>query len=137
MIEDHWDTRQEYIKQGNELAALEQKQEQEKKEKEKAMKEMQEKMTTVTTQVNNVASSSGGDLMPVYVPQKQETNSNPTNTPVPMDNHISQSQHTLSNLDNMNQLQNKGRAGFQNNMQSAPVQRPFGQNMNPFQGNRF
>ena len=32
MIEDHWDTRQEYIKQGNELAALEQKQEKEKKE---------------------------------------------------------------------------------------------------------
>ncbi len=132
MIEDHWDTRQEYIKQGNELAALEQKQEQEKKEKEKALKEMQEKMTTVTTQANNVRSSSG-DLMPVYVPPKQDTQQPVQNSSNGMP--IPNAPQPRNELDNMKVLENRGRVGFQNNMPSAQIQRPFGQNRNPLQGN--
>lgn len=134
MIEDHWDTRQEYIKQGNELAALEAKQEKEKKDQEKALKEMQEKMVSVSYQANN-ASSSGGELNPVFVPQKQESKSstlepNPTmmpNSPMNSSNR--------GNLDSMKTLENRGRMGFQNNTSTSSFQRPFGQNSNPFQNN--
>lgn len=129
MIEDHWDTRQEYIKQGNELAALEQKQEREKQEQEKAMKEMQERMTTVAAQPNNYAGGGGGDLMPVYVPQKQETSApNPQNVP-------NMPPQGMNGVGGMRPLENRGRMGFQNNMPSSSMQMPSGQNRNPFQGN--
>lgn len=133
MIEDHWDTRQEYIKQGNELAALEAKQEQEKKDKEKALKEMQEKMASVTYQ-NNSASSGGGELTPVFVPQKQERSSpslEPNQSVIPNQN-ITQEQ-VNSELGSIKQLENRGRMGFQNNSSTNTFQRPFGQNSNPFQ----
>ncbi len=133
MIEDHWDTRQEYIKQGNELAALEQKQEKEKKEQEKALKEMKEKMNTVPTQVSNVRSS-GGELMPTYVPPKQEVNPTSQNVPNGIPTQA-MPQPNSKELDSMRALENRGRMGFQNNMQSTMVQRPFGQNRNPMQGN--
>ena len=46
IIEDHWETRQEYIKLGNELAVLEKKQRME-KEKEELMRKVQEKMVSI------------------------------------------------------------------------------------------
>ena len=58
IIEDHWETRQEYIKLGNELAALERKQREE-KEKEEMIRTIQGRMacmpnpTSVTTRDNN------------------------------------------------------------------------------------
>ena len=134
MLEDHWDTRQDYIKQGNELAALEAKQEQEKKEQEKALKEMQDKMTTVNYQTNN-ASSSSGELNPIFVPQKQESRS----TSEPNPSFVPQSSLTSNRnggeLGGMRTLENHGRMGFQNNAQATSFQRPFGQNSNPFQNN--
>ena len=138
MMEDHWDTRQDYIKLGNELAALEAKQEQEKKEQEKALKEMQERMSSVTYQANNSASSSGGELNPVFVPQRQEerTTSSLENVPtlVPQQNTIRLEQKS-EELGSIRTLENRGRMGFQNNSQSTTFQRPFGQNSNPFQNN--
>lgn len=135
MIEDHWDTRQEYIKQGNELAALEAKQEQEKKDQEKAYAEMQEKMVSVSYQANN-ASSSVGELNPVFVPQKQETKSSnldPNPTMIPTNSAVIS--ENRGNLDSMKTLENRGRMGFQNNTSTSSFQRPFGQNSNPFQNN--
>ncbi len=138
MKEDHWDTRQDYIKQGNELAALEAKQEQEKKEQEKALKEMQERMSSVTYQANNSASSSGGELNPVFVPQRHEERETPTletsPTLMPQQNLVRTEQKS-EELGNMRTLENRGRMGFQNNTQTATLQRPFGQNSNPFQNN--
>lgn len=135
MIEDHWDTRQEYIKQGNELAALEAKQEQEKKDQEKAYAEMQEKMVSVSYQANN-ASSSGGELNPVFVPQKQETkNSNLDPNPTMIPTNSAVIPESRGNLDSMKTLENRGRMGFQNNTSTSSFQRPFGQNSNPFQNN--
>lgn len=135
MIEDHWDTRQEYIKQGNELAALEAKQEQEKKDKEKALKEMQEKMASVTYQNNN-ASSGGGELNPVFVPQKQERSSSslePNQSVIP--NQSLTQEQVRTGLESVRQLENRSRMGFQNNPSTSTFQRPFGQNSNPFQNN--
>ncbi len=136
MKEDHWDTRQEYIKQGNELAALEAKQEQDKKEQEKALQAMQERMSTVTYQANNVSSSSGGNLNPVFVPQKQEsrgTSLEPSPTLVPQSTLMPE--RTTGELGGMKALENRGKMGFQNNQSSTTLQRPFGQNSNPFQNN--
>lgn len=132
MMEDHWDTRQDYIKQGNELAALEAKQEKDKKEQEQALKEMQDKMVTVTYQ-NNSASSSGGELNPVFVPQRQETRSATEPAPafVPSSN-VSLEQKTVG-LEGAKALENRGKMGFQNNAATTSFQRPFGQNSNPFQ----
>ena len=97
-------------------------------------KEMQEKMVSVSYQANN-ASSSGGELNPIFVPQKQESKSstlepNPTmmpNSPMNSSNR--------GNLDSMKTLENRGRMGFQNNTSTSSFQRPFGQNSNPFQNN--
>lgn len=139
MKEDHWDTRQEYIKQGNELAALEYKQEQDKKEQEKALKEMQEKMSNVTYQANNVSSSSGGELTPVFVPQKQESrNSTLEPSPTVLPQNTMTSEQKINSLEGVKTLENRGRMGFQNNTATTNFQRPFGQNSNPFQnGGRF
>lgn len=134
MLEDHWDTRQDYIKQGNELAALEEKQEKEKKEQEKALKEMQDKMTTVTYQ-NNSASSSAGELNPVFVPQKQESKITSEPSPSLMPQSTLSPDRNVGELGGMKPLENHGRMGFQNSAQTASFQRPFGQNSNPFQNN--
>lgn len=133
MMEDHWDTRQEYIKMGNELAALDYKQEQEKKEKEKALKEMQGKMSSVTYQANTMGSGSG-ELTPTFVPQKQEPNVSNSTNGVPQNfvrpNELSQN-HGLEQSQNLGT--NMGRMGFQGNPSTSNFQRPFGQNANPFQ----
>lgn len=134
MLEDHWDTRQDYIKQGNELAALEAKQEQEKKDQENALKEMQDKMTTVNYQTNS-ASSSGGELNPVFVPQKQESRSSSEPSPSFVPQSSLAPDRNIGALGGMKPLENPGRMGFQNNAQTASFQRPFGQNSNPFQNN--
>ena len=134
MKEDHWDTRQEYIKLGNELAALDAKQEQEKKEQEKALKEMQERMSSVTYQANQ-ATSSGGELNPVFVPQKHEERSSSLEPSPSLMPQTPLPEQKMSSLDSARVLENRGKMGFQNNTSTATFQRPFGQNSNPFQNN--
>lgn len=133
MIEDHWDTRQEYIKQGNELAALELKQEKEKKEKEKALKEMEEKMSATAYQVNNSASSASGELRPIFVPTKQDTTS--TNN-MPTSGNDSFSKNNSRPVESQASLgMNQGKQNFRNQTLNQGMQNSFSQNRSPFLGN--
>lgn len=134
MIEDHWETRQEYIKQGNELAALASKQEKEKKEREKALKEMEEKMNTTVYQTNNT-SSSGGELRPLFVPNKQDSkSSNPSSNTLKQQEKLNNTNVKLENNPNLGM--NLGRQNFQSQASvGSNIQRPFSQNSNPFMGN--
>ncbi len=115
MMEDHFDTRQDYIKMGNELTRLANQQEREKKAEEERRREEEAKKTVTPFQANN-ASHGGGDGMPVSVPMKQSTgpSSQPESTP---------HSPTMPGA-------NLGLRGFENARAAQPM------NQNPFGGNR-
>ncbi len=120
MIEDHWETRQDYVKTGNELARLAMNQEQEKKEQERIAKEQKEAAKTVTYQANNVSGGTNG--VPVSVPMKQSHG----NTPTP------EAPKMPTSFDNPAANQNLGMRGFQNQPMNSSMARPM--NQNPFMG---
>lgn len=69
-MENHFETRQEYIKTGNELASLAEKQQKEKAEKEK--KQLEDKMISMIPNTNN--SNKNNVSNPMFIPQKQKEN---------------------------------------------------------------
>ena len=120
MIEDHFDTRQEYVKMGNELASLtkkrEEQQAQEKKEQEMAA--TQEK--TVSFQGNSGARTGDGNN-PVSVPLVHNHPS--TNAMPPQHPNNSRPFNEQSNLG-----VNVGRRGFENQAtmpNQSMANRPF------------
>lgn len=136
MIEDHWETRQDYIKAGNEMTRLANQQEQEKKEQERIAQEQKAAQQTVVYQANNV--SGGANGVPVSVPMKHSQGAS-TNHEAPVPPPTSFENSPAAN-------QNLGMRGFQNASMNSGMGRPMGQspamnsgmrpmNQNPFMSN--
>ena len=70
-IETHFETRQEYVIVGNELASLEEKHKRDKEEAERKKKELEELMASMISNVNNVSAKGGS--APMHVPPKHNT----------------------------------------------------------------
>lgn len=137
MIEDHWETRQEYVKLGNELASLARKQEKEKKEREEALKKMKEQISSIDPSSSAISREEGIGAVSLPMKQVRKDESKDFSLKSESGQEFSKPSTLTKNLNEMSHLETPQNLGMNLGKQHAvrnPVAPPISHNQNPFMG---
>lgn len=128
-METHFETRQEYIKIGNELTSLAEKQRKEKEKKEQEQRDKGKNLPIVNTTNSRTA---GNGTNPAYIPPKQESKKQNNNVSESKTlNQTNDIQKSIDSQHSINRL-NQPSMSMSNKSSSRPMQ-----NNNMFNSKKF